>query len=235
MGWLALSFLCATSIGQTAPAKSRVTTVVAPTVTATSRNAMFVWFAPKGAMRTTVRMTDIPRAARAKVRVVPLRGDGPPAGTIYLADLRIANARGEFPVTLGLEDEFGPRKKWRGSVSVMKFGARGNDQKTPGAETKVAEVPASVASDSPVGGGRVKSVIMYSTKWCGICKTARRYFEGRGISVIEKDIEAEPGARAEMKAKAEKQGVATRGVPVFDIGGKIVYGFRESRMAQLVQ
>ncbi|MBI3070989.1 MAG: hypothetical protein HYY84_02575 [Deltaproteobacteria bacterium] len=215
--------------------KSRVTTVVAPTVRAESRDVAYVWVTKRGAFRTSARLAEIPRFARAKVRVVPLRGDGPPAGTIYIADLRRANGRGEFPVTLGLEDDFGPRKKRRGSVSVMNFGERTKDGKSRVQGARLAEAGGSVSRDATAGGPRVKSVIMYATKWCGVCKRARKFLEARGVSVVERDLESEPGARSEMLAKAKKQGVATRGVPVFDVAGKIVPGFSEARIAKLIQ
>ncbi len=41
-------------------------------------------------------------------------------------------------------------------------------------------------------------VVMYATDWCPYCARARRLLEEKGVSFEEIDVEAQPGARAEM-------------------------------------
>jgi glutaredoxin 3 len=41
-------------------------------------------------------------------------------------------------------------------------------------------------------------VVMYVTDWCPYCARARRLLEEKGIEIEEIDVEARPGARAEM-------------------------------------
>ena len=79
------------------------------------------------------------------------------------------------------------------------------------------------------------SVIMYSASWCGVCRKARAFLEGAGVPFVEKDIEKEAGASAELQRKAAKAGVKASGVPVFDIGGAIVPGFDQGKIASLIK
>jgi len=41
-----------------------------------------------------------------------------------------------------------------------------------------------------------KSVVMYSTNWCGVCKKARSYMQSNGIKFKEYDIEADNTAHS---------------------------------------
>jgi glutaredoxin len=68
-------------------------------------------------------------------------------------------------------------------------------------------------------------VTMYSAAWCGVCKKARRFLTQEGIPFVEKDIEKDTSAAAELRNKAQQAGVSANGVPVFDVGGRIFSGF----------
>ena len=41
-------------------------------------------------------------------------------------------------------------------------------------------------------------VVMYVTDWCPYCARARRLLEEKGVQIEEIDVDARPGARAEM-------------------------------------
>jgi len=66
---------------------------------------------------------------------------------------------------------------------------------------------------------RDKSVVMYSTSWCGYCRKARNYMRSEGIPVQEYDIEKS------SKARDEYNKLNGRGVPVILIGDKRMNGF----------
>ena len=68
-------------------------------------------------------------------------------------------------------------------------------------------------------------VTMYSTAWCGVCRKARSFLRKEGIVFVEKDIEKSPEAGKELQRKAAAAGVEVGGVPVFDVGGRILSGF----------
>jgi glutaredoxin 3 len=55
-------------------------------------------------------------------------------------------------------------------------------------------------------------VIVFSTPTCSFCNMAKKYFRGKGIK--------DPIAARDMVRRSGQQGV-----PVIDIGGKIVVGF----------
>ena len=78
-------------------------------------------------------------------------------------------------------------------------------------------------------------VIMYATTWCGVCRTARGFLKKHGVAYQEKDIDKDRAAAAELQAKAQKAGVSARGVPVFDVAGKILPGFDEGQLKQLLK
>jgi glutaredoxin 3 len=67
-----------------------------------------------------------------------------------------------------------------------------------------------------------KNIIIYSTTWCGYCKMVKKYLADKGYTYEEKDIEANLEARNELLEKIDGQ---FQGVPVIDIGGKLVLGF----------
>ena len=72
-----------------------------------------------------------------------------------------------------------------------------------------------------------KSVVMYSTSWCGYCKKAKRYFRKKNIAFREYDIEKDKkAARAYKKIKG-------RGVPVILIGKKRMNGFNARRFDKI--
>ena len=64
-----------------------------------------------------------------------------------------------------------------------------------------------------------KSVVMYSTNWCGYCKKAKRHFNQKNISFKEYDIEKN------AKAAREYKKLKGRGVPVILIGKRRMNGF----------
>jgi glutaredoxin len=78
-------------------------------------------------------------------------------------------------------------------------------------------------------------VTMYATAWCGVCRQARGFLARHGVKYVERDIEKEPAAGREMREKAAKAGIEAPGVPVFDIGGRILAGFNEAKLRELLR
>ena len=74
-----------------------------------------------------------------------------------------------------------------------------------------------------------KTVIMYSTSWCGYCKKAARHFRSKGIRFKEYDIEKNKKA-----AKAYKK-LNGRGVPLILVGKKRMTGFNPTRFDRLYE
>ena len=78
-------------------------------------------------------------------------------------------------------------------------------------------------------------IIMYSTSWCGVCKKAAKYMRDNDLIFQEKDIEKDKSAARELMAKKKAQGVPGNGVPVFDIGGKLLGGFDPGTIMKLAR
>jgi len=77
-------------------------------------------------------------------------------------------------------------------------------------------------------------VILYSAPWCGFCKRAAAFLRQRGVDFVERDIEAEPAAAGELERKLRAAGLRGGGIPVLDIGGRLVIGFDRERIEALL-
>ncbi|MDW8325399.1 MAG: glutaredoxin domain-containing protein [Anaerolineales bacterium] len=72
-------------------------------------------------------------------------------------------------------------------------------------------------------------VIIFSTPTCAFCNQAKAYFRQRGIRFQDVDVSRDPAAARDMVRRSGQQGV-----PVIDIGGKIVVGFDRPKINQLL-
>jgi glutaredoxin-like YruB-family protein len=63
-------------------------------------------------------------------------------------------------------------------------------------------------------------VIVFSTPTCSFCNMAKKYFREKGIRFKDVDVSRDPAAARDMVRRSGQQGV-----PVIDIGGRIVVGF----------
>lgn len=83
--------------------------------------------------------------------------------------------------------------------------------------------------DSSVSSNRnVSSIHLYATSWCGYCAKTRNLFQQQGVRYIEYDIEKDGAARARYN---ELKG---RGIPLVEADGRIIRGYNESLLRQLV-
>ncbi len=63
-------------------------------------------------------------------------------------------------------------------------------------------------------------VIVFSTPTCSFCNMAKKYFREKAIKFKDVDVSRDPVAARDMVRRSGQQGV-----PVIDIGGKVVVGF----------
>jgi len=68
-------------------------------------------------------------------------------------------------------------------------------------------------------------VNLYSTPSCGYCTAAKRYFKQLGIPFREYDVSKDRKAADKMVRKTGQMGV-----PVIEIGNKIVVGFDKNKI-----
>ncbi|MGQ9850558.1 MAG: glutaredoxin family protein [Aggregatilineaceae bacterium] len=74
-----------------------------------------------------------------------------------------------------------------------------------------------------------KRVIIFTTPSCPHCNHAKRYLRERGIHFRDVDVSRDPAAARDMVRRSGQQGV-----PVIDIGGKIVIGFNKAEVDRLL-
>ena len=67
-----------------------------------------------------------------------------------------------------------------------------------------------------------RKVIVYSTEWCPYCVVAKDYLKSKSVEFEDVNVEENPAAAEEMVAKSGQNGI-----PVLDIGGRIIVGFNK--------
>ena len=75
-----------------------------------------------------------------------------------------------------------------------------------------------------------KRVIIFTTPTCTYCRHAKQYMRERGIRFREVDVSRDPVAARDMVRRSGQQGV-----PVLDIGGRIVVGFDLPKIDRLLE
>ncbi len=76
---------------------------------------------------------------------------------------------------------------------------------------------------------RQKRVIVFTTPTCTYCTAAKRYLRQHHIKFREVDISQDPAAARDVMRRT-----GSMGVPVLDIGGKIVRGFDRPKINELL-
>jgi glutaredoxin 3 len=70
-------------------------------------------------------------------------------------------------------------------------------------------------------------VILFTTPSCSYCRMAKKYLREQGVSFKDVDVSRDQAAARDMVRRSGQQGV-----PVLDIGGKIIVGFDRSKIDQ---
>jgi glutaredoxin-like YruB-family protein len=76
---------------------------------------------------------------------------------------------------------------------------------------------------------RQPRVIVFSTPTCSYCNAVKKYFRQQKIKFRDVDI-----SRDKVEARDMTRRSGQMGVPVLDIGGKIVVGFDRPRIDRLL-
>lgn len=72
-------------------------------------------------------------------------------------------------------------------------------------------------------------VIVFSTPSCTYCNSVKRYFRDKGIKYKDVDVSRDNAAARDMVRRSGQMGV-----PVIDIGGKVVVGFDRPKIDRLL-
>lgn len=74
-----------------------------------------------------------------------------------------------------------------------------------------------------------KRVIVFSTPTCVHCNHAKQYLRTRGIRFRDVDVSKDQAAARDMVRRSGQMGV-----PVIDIGGRIIVGFNRAEVDRLL-
>ena len=74
------------------------------------------------------------------------------------------------------------------------------------------------------------NVTVYSTETCPWCHRAKDFLKAHDIAFKNRDVSSDPEARKEMVKKSGQMGV-----PVLDIGGKVIVGFDEEAITKALK
>lgn len=72
-------------------------------------------------------------------------------------------------------------------------------------------------------------VTIYTTPTCVYCKMTKAFFKEHEVQYEEADVARDAKAREEMVKKSGQLGV-----PVIDVDGKVVVGFDQQRLSELL-
>lgn len=72
-------------------------------------------------------------------------------------------------------------------------------------------------------------VIVFSTPTCSFCNMAKQYFRQKNVKFTDIDVSRDQAAARDMVRRSGQMGV-----PVIDIGGKIIVGFNRPKIDQLL-
>lgn len=72
-------------------------------------------------------------------------------------------------------------------------------------------------------------VLVFSTPTCSYCNLAKQYFRRNKVRFRDVDISKDQAAARDVKRRSGQMGV-----PVIDIGGKIIVGFDKPKINKLL-
>jgi glutaredoxin len=168
---------------------------------------VLIWFDASGAHDARSR-SEIPAEHRARVRVDSLKlspAERLDPDQLYLADVRAPAADGSYPVQVVSREAF---------------------------EASLEQAAAASAAARQQQAG---DVIIYMASWCGACKATARFLHDKQVPFVEKDIEKDAAANAEMLQKAQAAGRQPSGVPVIDFKGTLLFGFDQAALTRLIE
>ncbi len=224
--WLGILLLgCGTEQPQK---ESSASTAPVPVVTDDRTDLVFTWVAD-GGPQIASSVADIPDEVKHSVRVQdpsipPEKRD---TSVMYLTDLTKPTKNGQYPVKTVQRSEYEAERMAAEEAARKAAAAAAPASPPPGGPT-----PAPIAI--PTQGGR-PPVIMYATRHCPVCVKARRWLLEQKIPYVEKDVERDAQAAQALAQKGAAQGVSTRGVPMFEIGGRLLPGFDKGQIAAALQ
>jgi glutaredoxin len=198
-------------------------------VKADTPNLLLTWIDQQGDFHVVQKPAEVPNDARKQVRVVVTDREAGTGELVYVADLNETGADGSYRLKTFT------RAQWD------ELGASRRKARLEALAPSAVPPPAASAPAAPGAPGAPKApatkvvAVIYGASWCKPCHQAADYLKGRGVTVVEKDIEESEAAQAEMRAKLERAGRAGASIPVIDVMGQILIGYSPGALDRAIQ
>ena len=193
-------------------------------------NLLLTWIDDKGDFHVVQKPDDVPKEGRDNVRVVVTTREDGTGKLVYVSNLNEVTPTGAFRVktmTRAAWDELGAGKR-KARLEAL----------APSAVPAAADSAAPDSSGAPAAKKALASGIsatIYGASWCKPCHDTERYLKQRGVTVVDKDIDENPVAAAEMRQKLERAGRSGSSIPVIDLMGQILIGFSPMALDQAIE
>lgn len=200
------------------PAEPTNKTLPALTLTEDTPDLLLTWVDAKGDAHAVSKPADVPAEGRDRVRVVVTSREEGTRDVFYVSNLTVKGSDGTYPVSTMTRSEWDNLiTERRQALAAAAASAAAPDDLEP--------APPAAAGPGAKAHPAGFTVIVYGASWCGACHQAVAYLKRRKVPVVEKDIEQDPAAESEMRAKLARAGVHGGSIPVIDVKGKILVGF----------
>jgi glutaredoxin len=191
---------------------------LSPIKVTSSAELLFTYKSGESSFETVDSMEKVPPRARDWVRVLDPSMRKPTGRLVYVADLCEKKDDGTFPYRVVARSVF-EGKDPEGCSAGAALG--------PG-----TAAGAGAGTGAGAGAGGSAKVIIYVTSTCPVCANAIAYMRAKGITFVAKDVGKDPQAAKELAQKAARAGFRPTGVPVFDVGGKMIRGFDKQAISE---
>ena len=194
-----------------------------------SPNLLLTWIDDKGDFHVVQKPADVPKEARERVRVVLTTREDGTGKLVYVSNLNEVTPSGSYRVktmTRAAWDELGASKR-KARLEALAPSAVPAAPASAGGAADASNAPKKLAT------GIVATI--YGASWCKPCHDTARYLKQRGVTVIDKDIDENPVAAAEMRQKLERAGRSGSSIPVIDLMGQILVGFSPMALDRAIE
>ncbi|MEP7050587.1 MAG: glutaredoxin domain-containing protein [Pseudomonadota bacterium] len=224
---------------QTAPAQSDDTGATPQTnelppleIKDDSPNLLLTWIDDKGDFHVVQKPADVPKEGRDKVRVVLTTREEGTGKLVYVSNLNEVTPAGAYRVktmTRAAWDELGASKR-KARLEALAPSA----VPTPADSAPIAAGPDANSAPKKAAASGISATI-YGASWCKPCHDTARYLKQKGVTVVDKDIEENEVAAAEMRQKLARAGRSGSSIPVIDLMGQILVGFSPMALDQAIE
>jgi len=211
---------CRKPTPQAAPEQAKPTAAL---VVSSVEGLLFTFADEAGAFQTVDKREGVPEHARKMVRVVDPKQPPADPESVFVLDLTELDRKS--PVTTQVV----PRARFETQALAQLVPGESSQLSAGNAATDAGVDP---GLKSPTGAPRV---VLYGTSWCGACRSARQFFVQNAIPFVDRDVEKDQAAAAELQEKATRLGVSADRVPVLDIGGRLLIGFDPARVQRMLE